>query len=130
MHPSSIGDINNNEIRLGPCIAKASIELLKRTGLKPKGLEVCVAGHSENVGKPGAAPIDIGVNQIAEEYGATRVASDADFGSCREVARWIDSVPGGVGPLTMVTLMCDALIAAHCQKRHCEANLRSATGAW
>ena len=33
-------------------VAKAAVELLKRTGLKLPGLEVVVVGHSEIVGKP------------------------------------------------------------------------------
>jgi len=52
MHPSSIGDIVYNDIRLGPCTAMASVELLKKAGLELKGLEVTVIGHSEIVGKP------------------------------------------------------------------------------
>ena len=32
MHPSSIGDIVYNDIRLGPCTAMASVELLKQIG--------------------------------------------------------------------------------------------------
>lgn len=52
MHPSSIGNIVYNELALAPCTAQASIELLKRTGLKIAGLEVVVIGHSEIVGKP------------------------------------------------------------------------------
>jgi methylenetetrahydrofolate dehydrogenase (NADP+)/methenyltetrahydrofolate cyclohydrolase len=52
MHPTSIGNIVYNELDLAPCTALASIELLKRTGLKLAGLEVVVIGHSEIVGKP------------------------------------------------------------------------------
>ena len=52
MHPASIGNIVYNELDLGPCTAMASIEMLRRTGLALKGLEVTVIGHSEIVGKP------------------------------------------------------------------------------
>ena len=52
MHPASIGNIVYNELDLGPCTAMASIEMLRRTGLGLKGLEVTVIGHSEIVGKP------------------------------------------------------------------------------
>ncbi len=52
MHPASIGNIVYNELELGPCTAIASVELLKKTGLNFKGLEVTVIGHSEIVGKP------------------------------------------------------------------------------
>lgn len=52
MHPASIGNIVYNELRMGPCTALASVELLRRTGLQLKGLEVTMIGHSEIVGKP------------------------------------------------------------------------------
>lgn len=52
MHPSSIGNIVYDELDLAPCTALASVELLKSTGLDPKGLEVVVVGHSQIVGKP------------------------------------------------------------------------------
>lgn len=52
MHPRSIGNIVYGKMALGPCTAMASVELLKSTGLKLKGLEATVIGHSEIVGKP------------------------------------------------------------------------------
>jgi methylenetetrahydrofolate dehydrogenase (NADP+) / methenyltetrahydrofolate cyclohydrolase len=52
MHAASIGNIVYNELELGPCTALASIELLRRSALPLPGLEVCVIGHSEIVGKP------------------------------------------------------------------------------
>ena len=52
MHPTSIGNIVYKDLALAPCTAAASVELLKRTGLKLEGLEAVVIGHSEIVGKP------------------------------------------------------------------------------
>ncbi len=52
MHPASIGNIVYKDLEIGPCTAMASVELLKKTGLKLEGLEVTVIGHSEIVGKP------------------------------------------------------------------------------
>ena len=52
MHPASIGNIVYRDTSLAPCTAAASVELLKRTGLRLEGLEVVVIGHSEIVGKP------------------------------------------------------------------------------
>lgn len=52
MHPASIGNIVYRDTALAPCTAAASVELLKRTGLRLEGLEVVVIGHSEIVGKP------------------------------------------------------------------------------
>jgi methylenetetrahydrofolate dehydrogenase (NADP+)/methenyltetrahydrofolate cyclohydrolase len=52
MHPESIGQIVYGLSDMGPCTALAAVELLRRTGLTIKGLEVVVIGHSEIVGKP------------------------------------------------------------------------------
>jgi len=52
MHPASIGNIVYRELDLAPCTAMASVELLRRTGMKIEGMEATVIGHSEIVGKP------------------------------------------------------------------------------
>lgn len=52
MHPASIGNIVYNDLALGPCTAVAAVEILKTLPLKVEGLDVCVIGHSEIVGKP------------------------------------------------------------------------------
>lgn len=65
--------------------------------------------------KPGAALIDIGINQIMTAEGP-RVVGDADFDSCVSVAGWITPVPGGVGPVTVATLMRNAVKAASLQR--------------
>jgi methylenetetrahydrofolate dehydrogenase (NADP+)/methenyltetrahydrofolate cyclohydrolase len=52
MHPSSIGNIVYNDLTLGPCTAVAAVEIMKTLPLKMEGLDVCVIGHSEIVGKP------------------------------------------------------------------------------
>lgn len=52
MHPASIGNIVYNDLTLGPCTAVAAVEILKTLPLKMEGLDVCVIGHSEIVGKP------------------------------------------------------------------------------
>ncbi|MEY4871221.1 MAG: hypothetical protein RLZZ563_551 [Pseudomonadota bacterium] len=52
MHPASIGNIVYNDLALGPCTALAAVEILKTLPLKVEGLDVCVIGHSEIVGKP------------------------------------------------------------------------------
>lgn len=52
MHPASIGRIVYNDLGLGPCTAVAAVEILKSLPLIIEGLDVCVIGHSEIVGKP------------------------------------------------------------------------------
>ena len=65
--------------------------------------------------KPGAAVIDIGINQIETPDGRLLTVGDADFESCREVAGWITPVPGGVGPVTVAILMRNTVTAAQRQ---------------
>jgi len=40
------------------------------------------------------------------------LAGDVDFASARERASWITPVPGGVGPMTVATLLQNTLRAA------------------
>ena len=65
--------------------------------------------------KPGAALIDIDINQVTLAGGGTIVVGDADFASCVEAAGWITPAPGGVGPVTVATLMRNAVTAARLQ---------------
>lgn len=71
--------------------------------------------------KPGAAVIDIGINQVKDNSGSARIVGDVDYESCRPVAGWITPVPGGVGPVTVATLMRNTLVAAKRQRQHYEA---------
>ena len=61
--------------------------------------------------KPGAVVVDVGINRI-EQNGKSRLVGDVDFEAVREVAGWISPVPGGVGPLTVVMLLANTLLAA------------------
>jgi len=57
--------------------------------------------------KPGAIVIDIGINRM--EDGSLR--GDVDFATAKERAAWITPVPGGVGPMTVATLMENTFLA-------------------
>lgn len=69
--------------------------------------------------------IDIGINQIEEADGGSKVIGDCDYDSCSEVAGWITPVPGGVGPVTVAVLMRNTVIAAQRLKAHYEAEFES-----
>lgn len=58
--------------------------------------------------KPGAVVIDIGINR--QEDG--RLVGDIEFESASERAGWITPVPGGVGPMTVATLLANTIDAA------------------
>ncbi|MEL6885729.1 MAG: bifunctional 5,10-methylenetetrahydrofolate dehydrogenase/5,10-methenyltetrahydrofolate cyclohydrolase [Pseudomonadota bacterium] len=61
--------------------------------------------------KPGAAVIDIGINQIEGPDGEPRIVGDVDTDAVGEIAGWITPVPGGVGPVTVAILMRNATVA-------------------
>ncbi len=61
--------------------------------------------------KPGAAVIDIGINQVTDEDGNTRITGDVDTENVKEVASWVSPVPGGVGPVTVAMLMRNSVTA-------------------
>jgi len=57
--------------------------------------------------KPGAVVIDVGINQLNG-----KLVGDVDFDAVKEVASAITPVPGGVGPMTIATLMENTFFAA------------------
>jgi len=61
--------------------------------------------------KPGAAVIDIGINQIVDSDGNSRLVGDVATDEVKEVASWVTPVPGGVGPVTVAMLMRNAITA-------------------
>ena len=63
--------------------------------------------------KPGAVVIDVGINRVPEgEANAGKLCGDVDFASCAAVAGHITPVPGGVGPMTIATLLTNTLDSA------------------
>ncbi len=58
--------------------------------------------------KPGAVILDVGINRL--EDGS--LVGDVEFEVARENAAWISPVPGGVGPMTVATLLENTLYAA------------------
>lgn len=58
--------------------------------------------------KPGAIVIDVGINRLDDGC----LVGDVDFAAAKESASWITPVPGGVGPMTVATLLQNTLLAA------------------
>lgn len=58
--------------------------------------------------KPGAVVIDVGINRLEDG----RLVGDVQFDAAAARASWITPVPGGVGPMTVATLMQNTLEAA------------------
>jgi len=80
---------------------------------------VAAVGRAEMVKgdwlKPGAVVVDAGYNKVE---GRTHDVGDCEYESCAEVASWITPVPGGIGPMTVVSLLMNTVDAA-------EARLKS-----
>lgn len=58
--------------------------------------------------KPGAMVIDVGINRLPDGG----ICGDVDFAVAVQRAGWITPVPGGVGPMTVATLLENTLEAA------------------
>lgn len=63
--------------------------------------------------KPGAVIIDVGTTRVpdATRKSGFRLRGDVDFGNVAEKCSYITPVPGGVGPMTIVSLMKNTLLA-------------------
>ena len=64
--------------------------------------------------KPGAIVIDVGINRIADasKKRGYRVVGDVDFENVAPISSFITPVPGGVGLMTVTSLMMNTLQAA------------------
>ncbi|GAB2995166.1 bifunctional methylenetetrahydrofolate dehydrogenase/methenyltetrahydrofolate cyclohydrolase FolD [Psychrosphaera aestuarii] len=62
--------------------------------------------------KPGAIVIDVGINRLADGS----LVGDIQFDEAFQRASWITPVPGGVGPMTVASLVENTLEA--CEKFH------------
>lgn len=58
--------------------------------------------------KQGAIVVDVGINRLPDG----KIVGDVEFDAAKERAGWITPVPGGVGPMTVATLLENTLYAA------------------
>ena len=68
---------------------------------------------TEDMVKPGAVVIDVGMNRLSDG----RLVGDVDFENVEKIAGAITPVPGGVGPMTIAMLMKNTFTAAKNSKR-------------
>lgn len=63
--------------------------------------------------KEGAVVIDVGITRVADASSAKgyRIVGDVDFDNVAPKCSYITPVPGGVGPMTIVSLMKNTLLA-------------------
>ncbi len=160
-HPYNIGRLALRMPVLRPCTPRGVMTLLEQTlehtGQSIKGMNVCIVGASNIVGRPmglelllagctvttchrftkdladhvskadilvvavgkpgivnskwiklGAIVIDVGINRLDNG----QLVGDVDFATAKERAAYITPVPGGVGPMTVATLLQNTLDAA------------------
>ena len=58
--------------------------------------------------KDGATVIDVGINRLEDG----KLTGDVEFDKAQHRAKWITPVPGGVGPMTVATLLENTFFAA------------------
>ena len=63
--------------------------------------------------KAGAIVVDIGINRLADGS----ICGDVDFNAAKTRASYITPVPGGVGPMTVATLMENTLLALELKEK-------------
>ncbi len=69
---------------------------------------------TEDMVKPGAVVIDVGITRVPDssKKSGYRLAGDVDFENVAPHCSWITPVPGGVGPMTVTSLMQNTLKAS------------------
>jgi methylenetetrahydrofolate dehydrogenase (NADP+)/methenyltetrahydrofolate cyclohydrolase len=68
----------------------------------------------EDMVKEGAVIIDVGTTRVvsSETKSGFRLKGDVDFNAVAPKASYITPVPGGVGPMTIISLLKNTLLAA------------------
>ncbi len=156
-HAFNLGRLVQRNPLLRSCTPKGIVTLLEKSGLEVRGLDACIVGASNIVGrpmalellikgctvtvthrftkdlaehvsradlvvvavgkpgivkgewiKPGAIVVDVGINRLKDG----RIVGDVEYDIASERAGFITPVPGGVGPMTVATLMENTLLAA------------------
>jgi methylenetetrahydrofolate dehydrogenase (NADP+)/methenyltetrahydrofolate cyclohydrolase len=134
-HPYNMGRLAQRHPLLRPCTPIGIIHLLNHYQLDVKGKHALIIGASNIVGRPMSLEllldlivvatgvqdviqaewlkehqivIDVGIHRLPD--GTLR--GDVDFSKAKEIVSWITPVPGGVGPMTIVSLLENTLMAA------------------
>ncbi len=106
----------------GSVLSKPLLTVLARSGVNatsdPASADILIAavGQPQAVGadqiKPGAIVIDVGINHVGD-----RIVGDVDPAAAAH-ASFITPVPGGVGPVTVATLLENTYAAATGRNEH------------
>nr|VFJ42331.1 MAG: methenyltetrahydrofolate cyclohydrolase /5,10-methylenetetrahydrofolate dehydrogenase (NADP+) [Candidatus Kentron sp. FW] len=112
-HSAIVGRPMSLELLAAECTVTICHHETRDLATKVESAEILVV----SVGKPGLIPgswirkgsvvIDVGINRLRNG----KIVGDVAFEEARERAAWITPVPGGVGPMTVATLLANTLMA-------------------
>jgi len=111
---NTVGRPMGLELLLAGCTVTTTHRFTRDLAAYVKEAEILVVA----VGKPGlvkgewvregATVIDVGINRLPDG----RLCGDVEFAVAAQRAAWITPVPGGVGPMTVATLLENAIDSA------------------
>ena len=107
-HAVNVGKIMLGEFDFLPCTPAGVMEMLHSYDITVEGKECVVIGRSNIVGKP------MGMLLLHENG---KLCGDVDFENVKDKCSYITPVPGGVGPMTISTLMKNTIKA--CKLQNC-----------
>lgn len=117
-HSAVVGRPMSLELLAAECTVTICHRETRDLASKVKSAEILVV----SVGKPdlipgtwirqGAIVIDVGINRLQNG----KIVGDVMFQEARKRAAWITPVPGGVGPMTVITLLANTLKAAEMEE--------------
>ena len=137
-HPINVGRMSIGLPCYISATPNGILELLKRYHIETQGKKCVVLGRSNIVGKPmamlmmqksypgdatvtvchsrskdGAVVIDVGTTRVpdATKKSGFKLTGDVKFDEVSSKCSYITPVPGGVGPMTIVSLMRNTLLA-------------------
>ncbi len=67
---------------------------------------------TKNHVKPGAIILDVGINRMTDHEGRDKIVGDVIFDEVAPLCQYITPVPGGIGPMTVASLMDNVVKAA------------------
>ena len=69
--------------------------------------------------KEGAIVIDVGITRVpdATKKSGSRIVGDVDFDEVAPLCSYITPVPGGVGPMTIITLMRNTILTRQLRQK-------------
>ena len=137
-HPCNVGRMVLGLPTYLPATPAGIVELLTRYNIPTEGKHCVVVGRSnitrqadililaigvphflkEDMVKEGAVVVDVGIHRIPSETAKNgwKLVGDVDYDHVAPKCSYITPVPGGVGPMTIVTLLQNTLKA--CKAKH------------